>query len=125
MASVEKQILEEDRNEPLRKLWEERQWKKRLPNEGEKTYIRPFTRQFYRGNGVCFVFSLWETLLSAIGNLLIWLMQQLIDQIGGYDTGFSLAELAGITLLLIVGIGSFSNFLCAPAKICYAGDFTV
>ena len=64
--------------------------------KGKKLDIRPFTRQFYRGNGVCFVFSLWETLLSAIGNLLIsWLMQQLIDQIGGYDTGFSLAELAG------------------------------
>ena len=75
--------------------------------KGKKLDIRPFTRQFYRGNGVCFVFSLWETLLSAIGNLLIsWLMQQLIDQIGGYDTGFSLAELAGITLLLIVGIAA-------------------
>ncbi len=75
--------------------------------KGKKLDIRPFTRQFYRGNGVCFAFALLETLLSAIGNLLIsWLMQQLIDQIGGYDTGFSLAELAGITLLLIVGIAA-------------------
>ena len=56
---------------------------------------------------MCFACALLETLLSAIGNLLIsWLMQQLIDQIGGYDTGFTLAELAGITLLLIVGIAA-------------------
>ena len=75
--------------------------------KGKKLDIRPFTRQFYRGNGVCFAFALLETLLSAIGNLLIsWLMQQLIDRIGGYDTGFTLAELASLTLLLIAGIAA-------------------
>lgn len=79
----------------------------------KKPDIRPFTRQFYRGNGVCFLFALCETLLGAIGALLVsWLMQQLIDRIGGYDTGFTLAELAGLTLLLIAGIAAAFLISC-------------
>lgn len=81
--------------------------------KGKKPDIRPFTRQFYRGNGVCFLFALCETLLGAIGALLVsWLMQQLIDRIGGYDTGFTLAELAGLTLLLIAGIAAAFLISC-------------
>ena len=82
--------------------------------KGKKLDISPFHAAVLQGKRVCAsCFHCGETLLSAIGNLLIsWLMQQLIDQIGGYDTGFSLAELAGITLLLIAGIAAAFLISC-------------
>lgn len=70
-----------------------------------KIDILPYTRQFYKGNIVCFIAVLCEILLSAVGSLLVsWLIQQLIDLIGGYDTRFTLVELTIITLILIAGI---------------------
>ena len=66
--------------------------------------IRPFTKQFYKGNVVYFLFALSETLLSAVGALLVsWLIQQLVDLIGGYDTGFTLLQLTVISFVLIGG----------------------
>ena len=71
----------------------------------EKIYIRPFTRQFYRGNKLCFFAMLLVTVLTALGNLLVsWLLQQITDIIGGYDTGFSLGGLIIITLVMVAGI---------------------
>ena len=68
-------------------------------------HIRPYTKQFYKGNTVYFVFALCETLLNALGALLVsWLMQQLIDRISGYETGFTLPELTLISLALLGGI---------------------
>ncbi len=73
--------------------------------KNRKLDIRPYTKQFYRGNVVYFLFALCETLLGVIGALLVsWLIQQLIDLIGGYETGFSLLQLTIITLVLIGGI---------------------
>lgn len=67
--------------------------------------IRPFTKQFYKGNAVYFILALCETLLSAIGALLVsWLIQQLVDLISGYDTRFTLLQLSIITSVLIGGI---------------------
>ncbi len=66
--------------------------------------IRPYTKQFYKGNVVYFILSLFEPLIVTIGALLVsWLMQQLIDLIGGYETGFTLLQLTIITLVLIGG----------------------
>ena len=70
-----------------------------------KLDIRPYTKQFYKGNVVYFIFALCETLLGVIGALLVsWLIQQLIDLIGGYKTGFNLLQLTIITLVLIGGV---------------------
>lgn len=70
-----------------------------------KLDIRPYTKQFYKGNVVYFIFALFTTLLGVIGALLVsWLIQQLIDLIGGYETGFTLLQLTVITLVLIGGI---------------------
>jgi len=67
--------------------------------------IRPYTKQFYKGNKVCFLFALSETLFSAVSALLIsWLLQQLVDLIGGYDTGFDLLQLTAISAALLVGM---------------------
>ncbi len=81
-----------------------------------KTDIRPYTRQFYKGNTGCFVLALSETLLEAIGALIVsWLLQQLLDLIGGYDIGFTLIDLAVITLILIAGIAA-ANLIAYHSK---------
>lgn len=67
--------------------------------------IRPYTRQFYKGNGICFLFAFIQTLLVTAGNLVIsWLIQQILDLVAGVDTGFDLTELAMIAGLCVVGI---------------------
>lgn len=73
--------------------------------------IRSYTKSFYKGNIVWFIFALCETLLGAIGALLIsWVMQQLIDLIGGHESAFNLLQLTIITLVLIGEI-AFANII--------------
>ena len=84
--------------------------------KNNKMDIRPYTKQFYKGNIVYFIFALCETLLEAIGALLVsWLLQQLIDLIGGYETRFDLLQLTMITLVLIVGI-AVANMISYHSK---------
>ena len=84
--------------------------------KNKKLDIRPYTKQFYRGNVLNFLFALCETLLGVIGALLVsWLIQQLIDLIGGYETGFSLLQLTIVTLVLIGGI-AVANMIAYYAK---------
>ena len=81
-----------------------------------KLDIRPYTKQFYKGNVVYFIFALCETLLGVIGALLVsWLIQQLIDLIGGYETGFNLLQLTIITLVLIGGV-AVANLISYHSK---------
>lgn len=78
--------------------------------------IKPYTKQFYKGNVVSFIFALSEPIFAAVGSLLIsWLIQQLTDLIGGYDTGFTLKELVIIGLLGIVGL-MFANLISYHSK---------
>lgn len=82
----------------------------------KKTDIRPYTKQFYKGNAIYFILALCETLLGAVVSLVLsWLIQQLIDLIGGYETGFSLIQLSVLTLLLIVGF-AVSNMISYHSK---------
>ena len=84
--------------------------------KNKKSDIRPYTKQFYKGNILYFIFALCETLLGAIGALLVsWLIQQLVDLIGGYDTGFSLLQLTMITLALIGGV-AVANLISYHSK---------
>ncbi len=70
-----------------------------------KTDIRPFTRQLFRGSAGCIILSSIETVINVVGSLLVaWLIQQIIDLIAGYDTGFTLADLTLITVLGIIGM---------------------
>lgn len=74
--------------------------------------IHPYTRQFYKHNVLCLLIALCGTLLITIAALLVsWLLQQLLDLIGGYDTGITLSELIVMTLVLI-GIIVMAKFLC-------------
>ena len=84
--------------------------------KNRKLDIRPYTKQFYKGNVLCFLFALCETLLEVIGALLVsWLIQQLIDLISGYETGFSLLQLTIITLALIGG-AAVANLISYHSK---------
>lgn len=68
-----------------------------------KVDIRPFTRQFYRGNGGYFALAMVQTVLGTVAQLMIsWLLQQIIDLITGANTAFNLGELA---LLAAVCVG--------------------
>ena len=72
--------------------------------------IRPFTRQFYRGNGVRFALAMVQTVFLTRANLMVsWLIQQIIDFTNGIDIGFSFSQLAGLTLIgLASEVGAFA-----------------
>lgn len=81
-----------------------------------KTDIRLYTKQFYKGNKLCFMLSLCETLLGTVGALLVsWLLQQFVDLISGYGMRFTLKDLTIITLILIAGI-AFANLISYYSK---------
>lgn len=69
----------------------------------ENASIRPYTRQFYRGNGWLLALAMVQTLLLTAANILIsWLIQQIIDLTTGADVGFTLMQLV---LLSLAGLG--------------------
>lgn len=66
--------------------------------------LRPYTRTFFRGNRLNFALALTDVLLSAAANLLIsWLLQQIMDLIGGSGAGWTLRQLAVIAAGLVAG----------------------
>ncbi len=74
-------------------------------NNNEKTNLKPYTKQFYKGNIVYLMVALCAALLVSVGSLIVsWLLQQVIDLVSGYDTGFTLIELSVIAIILVVGI---------------------
>lgn len=81
----------------------------------QKINIRPYIKQFYKENTASFAIALIETLIGAAVSLLIsWIIQQLIDLISGYDTGYSLKEILIVTLISILiivvqGLAAYSS----------------
>lgn len=74
--------------------------------KNRKPDIRPFTKQFYRGNAVSLVCAVAVTILDAAGALLVsWLIQQMVDLIGGEAARFDLRQLSMISLALIAWFG--------------------
>jgi len=68
-----------------------------------KSDIRPYTRQFYRGNIGLLILRLFAALLVTAAQLMIsWILQQVIDLITGIDTGFTLAQMAMLTVGCLV-----------------------
>ncbi|MBQ8562793.1 MAG: ABC transporter ATP-binding protein [Firmicutes bacterium] len=85
----------------------------RMQSEGgRRNDIRPYTRQFYRGNGICIALALVHTVVLTCANLLVsWLLQQILDLVSGAKTGFTfgqLAALAGICVLLFTAAYGFA-----------------
>ncbi len=63
--------------------------------------IHSYTKQFYRGNLICFLLAMLQTVLATFAELfLAWLLQQVIDLTTGAEVSFTLTEL---TLLAIGG----------------------
>lgn len=84
--------------------------------KSKKINIRQFKRQFFRGNRASFAAALFSTLLGTVCALLVsWLLQQLIDLIGGYNTGFTLLQLTAITLALIA-VDAAANLISYHSK---------
>lgn len=66
-----------------------------------KISIRPYTKEFYRGNGIYFLLAMLQTVLATFAELsFAWLLQQVIDLTTGTDVGFTLTELT----LLAIGV---------------------
>lgn len=80
--------------------------------------IRPYTRQFYKGNRFCFLLAVIQIILLTAGNLLIsWLIQQIVDLIAGENTVFTLPQLALITAATIAMIGiAFGFAYCSKPR---------
>lgn len=64
------------------------------------TNIRPYTKQFYKNNRLCFAFAFSEVIFSAAIALVIsWLLREILDLIGGSSV-FTLRELTLISIVL-------------------------
>ena len=86
----------------------------------EKIDIRPYTRQFYRGNTGRLVLAVGETVVNVMGQLYIsWLMKHLVDLMGGQSAAYSFGELAflsgGCVLMILVAYAL--SYHCHPAFI--------
>lgn len=83
----------------------------------KKIDIRPFTRQFYRGNLWYLILALIELFLMVALNLVVsWLLQQTIDLIGGVNTGYSLGDILifSIASILALGASGAINYISVP-----------
>lgn len=68
--------------------------------------IRPFTRQFYRGNRIRLGLIVLQSILMSVASLVLsWLLQMTIDLATGMDVGFSFWQ------LVMMGVGSLVLFL--------------
>ncbi len=81
-----------------------------------KTNIKPYIKQFYRGNVGYLLLALVQTIfLTATSLLSALLIQLIIDMVAGVDVGFSFPQIVGLTALMIFlcalgyGLGYFSK----------------
>lgn len=80
-----------------------------------KTDIRPFTRQFFRGNHWRVALAIVHTFLSAGASIMIsWVLQQIVDMTTGSDVGFTFSQMILLTLLTL-GLDMI-GYACAYAS---------
>lgn len=81
-----------------------------------KRLLKPYMRQFYKGNGWRFALAMAVTLaLTASTMMISWLVQVIIDLATGADVGFSFSQ---VVLLTVTGIlmEAFAYFLAYHSK---------
>ena len=81
-----------------------------------KQLLKPYMRQFYKGNGWRFAFAFAVTLVLTASTMMIsWLIQVIIDLANGADVGFSFSQ---VVLLTATGIllEAFAYFLAYHSK---------
>ena len=72
----------------------------------KKVNIRPFTRQFYRGNRIRLALIVLQSILMSVASLaLSWLLQMTIDLSTGMDVGVSFWQ------LVMLGVGALALFV--------------
>lgn len=89
----------------------------------ERRNIKAYTAQFYRGNGGYLLLAAVQMVIVTAGNLLIsWLLQQIVDMIGGKDTGFTLGKLTLLACLAagMIVLGCALDYLSRPRFQCRA-----
>ena len=109
----------------------------------KKALMKPYMRQFYKGNGWRFALALSVTLAMTASALMVsWLLQVIIDMATGADVGFTFSQvvlLSAIALLLEVtayfltyhskprfiakGIGQYKEYVFE--RLCQKGIGTV
>ena len=81
-----------------------------------KELLKPYMRQFYRGNGWRFALAMAVTLFMTAATMMIsWLIQVIIDMATGADVGFSFKQVVMLTALGIF-LEAFSYFLAYHSK---------
>jgi len=81
-----------------------------------KQLLKPYKRQFYRGNGWRFALVMAVTLVLTASTMMIsWLIQVIIDLATGADVGYSFSQ---VVLLTVTGIlmEAFAYFLAYHSK---------
>ena len=82
----------------------------------KKQLLKPYMRQFYKGNGWRFALALAVTLVLTASTMMVsWLIQVIIDLATGADVGFSFSQ---VVLLTVTGIllEGFAYFLAYHSK---------
>ena len=88
----------------------------RLLNMNTKQLIKPYMRQFYKGNGYRFALALVVTLFSTLSTMMVsWLLQVIIDLATGADVGFSFTEVALLTVFCVF-LEAFTYFIAYHSK---------
>lgn len=81
-----------------------------------KKLIKPYIRQFYRGNGWRFALGLAVTLVMTVSTMMMsWLIQVIIDMATGADVGFSFKEVVTLTVLGVL-LEAFAYLLAYHSK---------
>ncbi len=83
----------------------------------QKSKIKPYTQQFYRGNRGYFAIAVFETLLTTSVNILIsWLLQQVLDLVSGEAIALTLGQLAllSLTAVGIIALSSGCAYFSSP-----------
>ena len=82
----------------------------------KRQLLKPYMRQFYKGNGWRFALALAVTLVLTASTMMVsWLVQVIIDLATGADVGFSFSQ---VVLLTVTGIllEGFAYFLAYHSK---------
>lgn len=83
----------------------------------QRSTIRPYIRQFYRGNYGYLALAVFETVLTTACNLLLsWLIQQVLDLVSGEAIAFTLSQLVLLSVAVggLIVVSSACSYFSAP-----------
>lgn len=84
---------------------------------GNNKKIRPYIRQFYRGNQGYLFLAVLLTICNTAANLMVsWLIQEIVDMASGKNVGFSFVEITALCVcaLAIIVVGYGLSYISKP-----------